>query len=97
MAYFVFNSLLKNRIAKAIPPEAGFFDFKPHQKLVAMTEIPASNTDSTPIAEYRTVFILETVFSEKHKDLQSQAEKLAEFFSDDSSEVIKYLQTTDEK
>lgn len=97
MAYFVFHNSLKNQIKDAIPDEAGFFDFKPHQKLVGKTQIPTSNTDKTPIAEYRTVFILETVFSEKYAELKAQAEKLAEFFSDDSEAILAYLQTEDEQ
>lgn len=95
MAYYTFNSSLKNQIREAIPAEAGFFDFKPHQKLVEVTNIPASNTDATPIKEYRTVFVLETVFSEKYAALKAQAEQLAEFFSDDSDAILAYLQTAD--
>lgn len=95
MAYYIFNSNLKKQITQAIPAEAGFFDFKPHQKLVGKTDIPASNIDPTPIDEYRTVFILETEFSEKYAELKAQAEKLAEFFSSDSNEILAYLQTED--
>jgi hypothetical protein len=95
MAYYVFSAKLKNQIAQAIPAQAGFFDFKPHQKLMGYTDIPASNTDSTTISEYRTVFILETVFSEKHSELRAQAEKLAEFFSDNPEEILVYLQSED--
>lgn len=95
MAYYVFHNSLKNQIKDSIPAEAGFFDFKPHQKLVETTKIPASNVDSTPINEYRTVFILETVFSEKYAELKAQAEKLAEFYSDSPNEILAYLQQPD--
>lgn len=95
MAYLVFNTKLKDEIKDAIPAEAGFFDFKAHQKLVGKTAIPSSNTDNSFINEYRTVFVLETVFSEKYAELKAQAEQLAEFFSDDSGAILAYLQTED--
>ena len=96
--YYIFNSQYTNQIAQAFLQvnSDGFFDFKPHQKTTEITSIPTSNTDSTPIKLYRTVLILEVAsFATEDAELEAQAGQLAEFVSNNPSDVLEYLQTPD--
>lgn len=95
--YYVFNEALREQIAQAIPQTTGFFDFKAHQKCVEITKIPSSNTNSSPVFLYRTVYILETTFSDKFASLKEQSEKLAEYYSENSSNILAYLRLPDEQ
>lgn len=95
--YYIFNNTLKTAIAQAMTQAqgGGFFDFKPHQKCVEVTTIPSSNTDPTPIQDFRTVMILETEFAPEDVDLKANAESLAEYYSEDSRKILAYLAATD--
>lgn len=95
--YYIFNNDLAPLISGAIESKKGdgFFDFKEKQKLVEVTNIPNSNTDNTPINNYRTVFVLETVFDEADKDLEKSAKELSEFYSENSDQVLEYLNIPD--
>lgn len=95
--YYVFNETLASQIGTAIQNAkgGGFFDFKPHQKTVEITNVPNSNTDLTPIRIYRTVIILETTFAPEDALLQNEAEASAEIFSDDPQTIHEYLNSPD--
>lgn len=95
--YYVFNEALREQIAQAIPQTTGFFYFKAHQKCVEITKIPSSNTNSSPVFLYRTVYILETNFSDKFASLKEQSEALAEYYSESSLKILAYLRLTDEQ
>jgi uncharacterized protein YegL len=97
MAYYIFSQLLKNQIALAMSQAqgGGFYDFKPIQKCTEVTNIPNSNTDATPIKDYRTVIVLETIFAPEDAELKAQAEALAEYYTEKSRNLHAYLSLPD--
>ena len=95
--YYIFEKSLEENIKIAMLQKQGegFYDFKPHQKCEKITDIPSSNTDSTPINFYRTVIALETNFAPEDALLQAQAEALAEYYTDKPLNFHKYLSLPD--
>ena len=95
--YYIFNGSLKNTIYQALQSVKGdgFWDMKPHQKCVEITQIPTSNTDDTPIRDYRTVFILETLFAPQDAQLEAQAKALADYWTSEAINAHGFLAITD--
>lgn len=95
--YFTFAANLEEAISSALDNALGdgFYDFKPHQKFIGPTDIPNSNTDATPIGDYRTVFILETDFAPEDATLEAQAIAMSEYYTEDAARVHQFLSLPD--
>jgi hypothetical protein len=95
--YYIFKGSLHPTIATAMSQAqgGGFYNFKTRKKCEIITDIPNSNTDSTPIRLYRSVVVLETNFALDDSVLQAQAESLSEYYTDKAENVHAFLDLPD--
>lgn len=92
--YFLLNtdkSTLIIQELNTLPMPKPFFDFKAKDKTGNITEIPTSNTDSTPISVFRTIWALETII-ETDLELLQRCKDNSEWWWQADNETPQRLQ-----
>lgn len=92
--YYIFETSLVPTIESLFENKKGdgFFAWTNAQKLVSISNIPQSDTNTEPLKVYKNVVILEVKnWSIGDELLQQGAESQSLFFSDDNIAIINFL------